>query len=103
MVVEMLAAIAAVKQNAFPASPRYRPVWKSTGVTASESLYPSTGIDDLLFPGIKGMTFGTDFQVNVFAQGGTGFDDIAATACGANGFIIRVDIGFHQLLNVFFR
>jgi hypothetical protein len=64
----------------------------------TELVYTSGGIDDFLFAGKKRMATGTDFYMQIPAQGGA-CDEAVATAAGHSDFLIfRVDARFHECL-----
>lgn len=64
--------------------------------TLTESLNPAAGVQNLLLAGVKRMTGGTDLEVNILMQGGTGLDDVPAAAGRLDHLIIWVNALFHR-------
>ncbi len=71
--------------------------WK--GLVALEALVESVDsarrVNNLLLASVERVTFGTDFQVNVFTDRGIGLDHVAAAASRCDFFILRMDFRFH--------
>jgi hypothetical protein len=66
-------------------------------VFATEFIHAPTGVKNLLLAGVKGVALRTNFDMQLFAQGGAGDEVIAATANNLDFFVFRVDIRFHEL------
>ena len=62
-----------------------------------ETVYAATGVQNLLLAGIKWMTLGTDFDVNISAAGRARLDHVATAAGCCQRSIFRMNIGFHDL------
>lgn len=66
-----------------------------TLVFAAEFINPPRCIDDLLLAGIKRVASRTHVDVQVFSQGRTGFERVAATASHRDLFVSWVNIRLH--------
>lgn len=62
----------------------------------AEFINPAGSIHNALFARIKWMASGADLDLQVFAQHGTGYKTVAATASYCNLLILRMDIWFHR-------
>lgn len=62
---------------------------------AVESFDPTRCIDGFLLTGVKRVAGGTNVYLDVFRQGRTRVDDIAAAACGSHRLVVRMNVGFH--------
>ena len=60
--------------------------------TLAEALNAATGVENLLFAGIKRMARGAHLQMNIFLQGGAGGYHVAAAAGRLDFPIFRVDV-----------
>jgi hypothetical protein len=63
-------------------------------VLPAETLNPSGGVHQLLLTRKEGVAGGTDLHLNV-PGGGTGFDNIAASAGNFGEFVLGMDAFFH--------
>jgi hypothetical protein len=68
-------------------------------VLTDEFLDPASGIDDLLFTGVVGMTGRADVHVHIRFRG-TGFKGSAARTFDGHFFILGVDSLFHVYISL---
>lgn len=61
----------------------------------AELVDPACRIYDFLLPGIKRVTTGADFHVQIFPEGRTGFKRVSARAGHVDFCVVWVDIRFH--------
>ncbi|GAA5443889.1 hypothetical protein Misp06_02067 [Microbulbifer sp. NBRC 101763] len=66
--------------------------------TLFEAVHASTGSSLLLLARIEGVALGAHIDLQVFAQGRTGFDYVSAGASGGDVGVVRMDICFHDCL-----
>ncbi len=72
---------------------------RSVAEATAESFHTATGIQNLLFTGIKRMASRTDIEMDVFAEGRTRFNDVA-TATGGFDIVVRwMEVCFHLILH----
>ncbi len=75
---------------------------RSVAEATAESFHTATGIQNLLFTGIKRMASRTDIEMDVFAEGRTRFNDVA-TATGGFDIVVRwMEVCFHLSCTVLF-
>ena len=63
--------------------------------SAVESFDPTRCIDCFLLTSVKRVAGGANVDLDVFRQGRTRVDDIAAAACGSYRLVVRMNVGFH--------
>lgn len=61
-----------------------------------ETIDSTTAVHDLLLTRIKGVAFGANIDMNLFCQGGSGLDHVAATAGGNHFAILGLDFCLHR-------
>src|SRR5579859_278253 len=64
-------------------------------VLLAELVHATRGVHDLLLAGEERVAAGAHFHVQVMAQGRAGLEGVAAAAGHGDGFVVRMDAGFH--------
>jgi len=65
--------------------------------TLVEAIYTASTVHDLLLASIERVALGTDFDQDVFTNGGAGFNDVSAAASCLDRLVVRMNIGFHGI------
>ena len=59
-------------------------------IFSTELVYAPSGVEELLFTGVEGVARGADFNVQIFAQSGSGLECVATAAGDCDLFVFRV-------------
>jgi xanthine/uracil/vitamin C permease (AzgA family) len=59
-------------------------------VSLTELINATSGVEKLLLTGVKGVARGADFNVQIFAQSGSGLECVTAAAGDCDLFVFRV-------------
>jgi hypothetical protein len=68
---------------------------RGSSVLLLETVYPAFGVDQLLLAREERVAAGADFHANVALVGRPGLEVITARADDVNGFVVRMNSGFH--------
>ena len=68
---------------------------RTVAETAPEPLHATARIENLLFAGVERVARRTHVEVHVATLSGTGFNDVAAAAGGAERTVFRMNVCFH--------
>lgn len=68
----------------------------TTAETLVEAIDTTTSVDHFLFAGIERVAFCTNFDGDVFGNGGAGFNHVATAAGGYHFAVFGLDAFFHR-------
>lgn len=69
---------------------------RSTTKSFVKTINTTSGVNHLLLSGIERVTFGTDFQMDILANGGASLNDIATATGSRYVLILGMNVCFHS-------